>query len=362
MSTATELVSKAMENRFQEIHLDTADRRGLSNIGKFDVGNLWLATMHGAKFLLLLATKRPTVVYVPIAQAWLPFLRDCVFLIPAKLTRRRVVVHLHGGYFGTFYRNTTAVMRWIVRFALGGATCAIVLGRKVEDAFEDIVPPSRVRIIPNGIPDLFKDSATQHQSSGGRTLLFLSTLMAEKGVLDLLRALPQVAERVGSIRTIFAGQWYSQNDREAAAHLLQAFGAEITTEFTGPIGPDRKRELLQDCDIFVFPTAYPFEGHPYVLLEAMAAGLPIISTKWACIPEMVEDGVNGFLIEAGDTHALVEKLFVLLTDDLLRRKMGQASRQRYLMQFHFDIFARRLCALFAEALDSVQAKHMTETP
>ena len=93
--------------------------------------------------------------------------------------------------------------------------------------------------------------------------------------------------------------------------------------------------------------------------EAMAAGLPIISTKWACIPEMVEDGVNGFLIEAGDTHALVEKLFVLLTDDLLRRKMGQASRQRYLMQFHFDIFARRLCALFAEALDSVQAKPST---
>src|SRR3954470_20961170 len=262
ISVATDLVIKAMDNVVRNVHLDTSDRRGLSNVGKFDVGNVWLALLHGTKFLWLLVRRRPRVVYVPISQAWLPFVRDCLFLVPAKLMRRRVIIHLHGGYFGTFFRQTTTVMRWIIRFSLGSAASAIVLGRNVEDAFEGIIKAERVRIIPNGIPDPFRHAGVAAQPAKPRTVLFLSTLMADKGVLDLLRSLPLAVERVGSIRSIFAGEWYSDLDRRTAAELVARLPTESQPQFVGPVDPVRKYQLLSNSAMFVFPTFYPFEGHP----------------------------------------------------------------------------------------------------
>lgn len=343
------------------VHLDTADRRGLSNIGKFDVRNLWLALSQGIKYLWLLLTRQPEVVYVPISQAWLPFLRDCLFLIPARLLRRKVVVHLHGGYFGVFFSKTTFVMRSIIRFSLSRVACAIVLGRAVEQTFDGVVPADRIRIIPNAIPDPVKNSGAINGGMQWRTVLFLSTLMAEKGVLDALSSMELANRRVGPIRSVFAGEWYSAIDEQRAKDILSRFPSGSKPEFIGAVGPDRKHELLATSSVFVFPTFYPFEGHPFVLLEAMAFGLPVISTKWACIPEIVEDGVNGFLVEPRDVDALAERICTLLVDDELRRKMGQASRDRFVQEFSFEKFALSMQQVFSDAMGSVHQLRRTQS-
>ena len=356
MSVATELVLAALRRDLPVIHLDTADRRGLSNIGKFELGNLMLATVHGAKCLWFLLAKRPPIVYVPISQAWLPFLRDCLFLVPARLLRRKVVVHLHGGYFGRFYRETSPPMRRIVRYTLGKTSRAIVLGKNVAGVFDSILPASRARIVPNGIPDYFENRlAGQEEVHSPPVLLYLSTLSAEKGALDLLRVLPRVKRSVGGVRAILAGEWYSQRDKIAAEHLVDRLGLRTSVEFTGPVEPARKRELLELGDVFTLPTKN--EGHPYAILEAMSAGLPIISTKVGCIPETVRDGVEGFLIEPGDVEGLAERICALLSDDALRRRMGEASRERFLREFTFEKYAQRMRAVFAEVLEEGQANH-----
>jgi len=355
MSVATELLLKAMADEFAFVHLDTADRRGFANMGRLEPGNMFLALYHGFKCLWILLAKRTEVVYVPIAQAWLPFLRDCLFLIPARLLRRKVIVHLHGGYFGPFYRQTSLLMRQIIRFALGDADRGIVLGRSVQGAFGDVVPGERVRVVPNGIPDYFEHGAQTERKPHGPTLLFLSTLMADKGVLDVLRALPKVREESRCVRAVFAGEWFREEDQQAAQHLIQGFGLESNVEIIGPVGPPRKYELLADADVVVLPSRN--EGQPYVILEAMAAGLPVISTNVGCIPEMVEDGMNGFLIEPGDVEGLAEKVCLLLADGALRRRMGQASRERFLAAFTFDLFAERMRVVFAEVLNGAKAGH-----
>src|SRR6266849_5885256 len=89
MSIATELVLNAVRDEVSAVHLDTADRRGLSNVGKLDMVNILLAVYHGIKFLWLVTVKRPDIVYVQIAQDWLAFLRDCLFLVPARLLRKK---------------------------------------------------------------------------------------------------------------------------------------------------------------------------------------------------------------------------------------------------------------------------------
>lgn len=347
MTRATELVLEALGKNGAVMHLDTADRRRLSNVGKFDFGNLYLAARHGAKFLWLLLTKRPRIVYVPIAQAWLPFLRDCLFLIPARLLGRRVIVHLHGGYFGTFYQNTSSLMRAIIRFALGKVSCAIVLGNNVADAFAGIVPPEKIRVVPNGIPDAFAEEAARADRNHPLpVLLYLSGLDAQKGTLNLLRALPKVRERVGPLQAIFAGEWFSQHGKQTADQLIQSLDLQEMVEFVGPIESDRKRELLQQANVFILPSLN--EGQPYAILEAMSAGLPVVSTNVGCIPEMIRDGIEGFLIAPGEIDTLADRIVRLLADQALRETMGRAARQRFLARYIYDRFAEDVRSVFAE--------------
>jgi glycosyltransferase involved in cell wall biosynthesis len=349
MTRATELVLKALGGgEGAVVHLDTADRRGLSNVGKFDFGNLYLAARHGAQFLRLLLSKRPRVVYVPIAQAWLPFLRDCLFLVPARVFGRKVIVHLHGGHFGRFYAETSPLMRWIIRFALGDAACSLVLGKNVEGAFEGILPAEKIRVVPNGIPDIFPGGAACGQRNRSPVLLYLSGLDAQKGTLDLLRALSKVRERVGELRVIFAGEWFSQAGKESADRLIGELGLERVLEFVGPVGTERKRELLRQADLFILPSLN--EGQPYAILEAMCAELPVVTTSVGCIPEMIRNGVEGFLITPGDIEALADRIAQLLADEGLREKMGLAGRERFLERYSYERFAEDIKAVFAEVL------------
>jgi glycosyltransferase involved in cell wall biosynthesis len=348
MSVATELVLDALRDTVSIIHLDTADRRDLSNVGKLDVVNVLLAVYHGLKYLSLLVLKQPEVVYVPIAQATLPFLRDCLFLIPARILRKKLVVHLHGGHFGSFYQAAGPVMRAIIRYALGRTDLAIVLGSSLVGAFAGVIPQSRIRVIPNGIPDHFQGLAQRIPNGHRHTVLFLSTLMREKGTLDLLAAVPSIRERVPDVQVVFAGEWFRPEDKEAARRMVSEFGLESCTRFLGPVAPPLKYDLFRHADLFVMPTSYQNEGHPYVILEAMSASLPVVSTNAGCIPLTVIDKVNGFLVETGSKEKLAEKVTLLLEDESLRERMAEASRKRFLELYTFGRFSQDIEGIFAE--------------
>jgi len=348
MSVATELLLNALGGEFCVTHLDTADRRGLSNIGRIDLQNVLLATYHGFKYFWLLLLKNPKIVYVQIAQNRLAFLRDSLFLIPARLLGKKVIVHLHGGHFATFYRSASASTQRLIRYCLGRSARAIVLGRSLGGMFDGILPAERIRVIPNGIPDYFGDERCCVGDGHRRTVLFLSTLMREKGTLDVIAALSSIAERIPDVQAIFAGEWYRPEDCCAAQETINTLGLAGNVKFVGTVSPPLKYDLLSRADVFVLPSYN--EGQPYAVLEAMAAGLPVISSGVGCIPETVIDGENGFILMPGNKEALAAKLALLLGDDELRKKMGAASRRRFLENYQFDRFAGDIGQVFKEAL------------
>lgn len=348
MSVATELVLKAVGDQFCVIHLDIADRRPLSNVGRIDLQNVSLAAYHGLKYLWLLLLRNPDIVYMPVAQDRLAFLRDSLFLIPARLLRKKVIIHLHGGYFATFYRSASAPMKSLIRYCLGRSARAIVLGTSLKSMFEGILPVERIRIIPNGIPDSFRDVRNNPSNGHRRTILFLSTLLKEKGVLDVLNALPTIANLVPDVRAVFAGEWYRAEDERAAREIVRDHKLESRVEFIGPVSPPRKFEVAREADVFVMPTCYKYEGHPYVILEAMSAGLPVVSTNVGCIPETVINDVTGFIVETGNGEELARRVASLLTDDDLRSRMGQASRARFLERYTLDRFSTQMRELLRE--------------
>jgi len=347
MSVATDLALQVLGKTVSVIHLDTADRRNLSNVGKVDFVNVFLAVKHAVKYLYLVLTKSPDFVYIPIAQEQLAFLRDAMFLVPARFLHKKVVIHLHGGYFDKFYRSSPRVMRWLVNYALGHSVRAVVLGDSLRNMFRGLLPQDRVRVIPNGIPDAFESNDISGDCSRP-TILFLSTLMQEKGVFELIKALPGIAKDVPDMRAVFAGEWLRPQEQAAANNIIREFKMEPFVEFLGPVAPPFKHQILRAAHVFVMPTHYRNEGHPYVILEAMSAGLPIVSTAVGCIPETVLDGVNGFIIDPNNIDELIHRVVSLLSDKSLRNRMGRASRERFLGNYTLTRFAHDMHELFRE--------------
>ena len=123
------------------------------------------------------------------------------------------------------------------------------------------------------------------------------------------------------------GRWRAT--RLEAERVIRERGLQQHVSFVGVVSGERKWQLLVDADALVFPTYYYMEVHPLVVVEALRAGLPVVSTKWAAIPEMIEDGVNGLLAKPQDADDLAEKILRVIRDASLREKMSQANRRRF---------------------------------
>jgi len=130
-------------------------------------------------------------------------------------------------------------------------------------------------------------------------------------------------------------------------------GLSDIVSFPGMLIGTDKLSLLAAADIAVFPFSQE-EGQPLSIIEAMRAGLPIISTPVGGVPDLVIHGQNGFLIPKHNPQAIAEKLFLLARNPHLRTSMGYASRQRYLSAYREEMYIAGLRSIFNELLEEVK--------
>jgi glycosyltransferase involved in cell wall biosynthesis len=329
--------------------LDTADRRGVETLGRLDVRNVSLALRHVGRLVLLLLRCRPASVYMPISQGTWGFVRDFVFVVIAKAARRSVILHLHGADFDRFYRQTSGFVRLMVRACIGLADEVWVLTPSLTRMFRGLAPSERLRILPNGIDDPMAGETPVGRESAQSShlaevlVLYLGNLYPGKGAEDLLAALALLE---GDLRCCVArliGEVTAPVWAEIVPTLvrLQSLGARVAVP-GAKTGHDKVKELAS-ADIFVYPTRW--DGQPLVLLEAMAAGLAIITTRVGGIPETVEDGVEAVLVDPGDHAALADAIHNLLHDEDRRRRLGRAARRRYEAEFTSERFRVNIAAL-----------------
>jgi glycosyltransferase involved in cell wall biosynthesis len=350
--TAT-LLGSSLKQTFRLLHLDISDRRTLFNVGRLDLRNVVLAFYYGLRFQWILLSKRPQLIYLPISETNLGFMRDCLFLVPARLFGFRVVAQFHGGYFDTLYADANPVMRVLMRFCLAQVSRAIVLGDSFRSKLDGLVPAEKVRVVPVGIRQEIFEAAKggpRIARNGKHTILYLGTLVESKGFVDLLRAVPLVLQQRKDVRFVFVGDKSLPETRAAEEWTTrQALDAYVT--FAGPKSGSEKVDALLEAETFAFPTWYPLEGQPIVLLEAMSAGLPILTTRHATIPDVLgEDGA--VYVNKKDPEDIARKICILLEDAELRARMGQANQRKFLQSHTVEQFARNLQRVFDEALSS----------
>lgn len=181
------------------------------------------------------------------------------------------------------------------------------------------LPASRVRVIRNGI-DLNGYERTPRQA-GGFTIGYIGQLIRHKGVEILLRSLSLVDE---DVQVIVVG------DGDHAGHLKELcreLGLDRRVTFAGMIANRDIAKVYEKIDVVVVPSIWP-ENSPVVITEAMAGGLPVVASDIGGIPELVEDGVTGFLVRPRDVRALADRIEYLRRHPEARRQMGDKAAER----------------------------------
>jgi len=328
-AVATQIIlGSALRERFRLVHLDTKANDSLLTLGRWSVRKVFRNLAIYCNLVAKCVRYRPRIVLIPISQSTTGFVKDSALILLAWLCRRRVLVQLRGSNFRNWLGRVSAPVRGYVRFVLNRTRGVIVLGDCLRYLFENHFPPDRIYVAPNGADYTFPPSPPP---DGTFRILYLGNFQAAKGLADLLQALVLLKQRIPEgWQADIVGQWRDDATRLRSMRLIEEHLLPVTVH--PPLAGTAKLERLAHADALVFVPREP-EGHPWVIVEALAAGLPVISTDQGAITESVIDGVNGFIVGASRPDQVADRIAELLQDGELRRRMGESSRQHYTAHF-----------------------------
>lgn len=256
------------------------------------------------------------------------------FTVPCGLVAWRLhreygvpyIVSLRGsdvpGYSDRF-RFLYPFLRPIARCIWRGASAVISNSQGLKELALQTSPRQSISIIPNGV-DTKHFMPKEHELSTASNMIHLtlgaSRVTDRKGIAYLIEAVHLLKdEYVFSLKVIGEGNAKARLEQMVVEHGLQS---QIT--FVGRVPREETLRYYQEADIFVLPSLN--EGMSNAMLEALACGLPIITTRTGGVDELVPEGVNGLLVKQRDAQALSKALRVLAQDVDMRMRMGAASR------------------------------------
>jgi glycosyltransferase involved in cell wall biosynthesis len=233
----------------------------------------------------------------------------------------------------------------LLRRAMRAADLAFVVSRSTQAALEQSgFPPEKMRLLPVGVE---VPAALPPRTDGVLRVGVVSRLLYLKGVQYVLRAAPAIIRQFPGIEFLIAGEGRYQRRLERLAKQL---GIEASVQFLGfkedPSG------VYQRINVLAHATFDPGDSMPTSILEAGAAGVPSVATRWSGIPEIVRDGETGLLVPAHDVNALAGAIRRLLEDGQFAARLGARARELVLEGFTMKEVARS----FAEQLEMPVAR------
>lgn len=288
---------------------------------------------------------RPDLVHIHFAEDTSCY-RKAVILFLAKLMRKKVVGHCHAANFDKFH-DASFVNRILLTRFLNNLDMIIVLSTSWQRLVLTYTENRKTVILYNPVNyAIFQDSRPWEHDSSVMTILFAGRIGARKGTFDILNAIPAIITQFPDVRFIFAGD----GEVKKVTEIAKKMGIQDNTFFPGWISGAEKYRFFMDADIYLLPSYE--EGIPVSILEAMAAGLPIITTAIGGIPDAVEDGVNGYFVSPGDSGAIARKTIQLLGAPALRKEIGLNNKNKIKEIFDINGIVEQLLTVYGSLLHS----------
>jgi len=236
--------------------------------------------------------------------------------------------------------------RWSIRTADGAHTCARDVWSTLQIKYG--LDSDRVAYIPHGVESRFFVPREYHPVESLR-LLYAGTWLDQRGIFYIRDALRNVAPRMPGLTMTFAGCGVP------AEEIRGFFGKELAGRIVvrPAVAADQMQKLYAEHDIFLFPSL--MEGLPLVLLEAMATGMPVITTETCGMPDVVEHEFNGLLVPPADARAIEDAVVRLAGSVDFRRELGEAARET-MKRYTWERAARQLEELYRRVLAAEAAR------
>ena len=272
------------------------------------------------------------------------FERKAIMASLAKLSGKKVILHEHSGKFAHDFESGSRSYRDRVRSVFNGADRVVVLSEEWHDYFAENVVKDRDKLVVlhNGV------SVPAKPCSPGlnQNVLFLGRLDENKRPDMLMEASRDVLKESPDMQLFFGGD----GDLGHYEIIAKELGIADRCEFVGWVTGEKKEELFSRSGIFCLPSKY--EAMPMSVMEAMAHGLPVVATRVGGVPQLIEDGADGVLIDVDDVESLGKSLRQLMGSAGERTRLGAVAREKIRRKFSEESTVNSMIDIYQELLRS----------
>ncbi len=286
------------------------------------------------------------------------------FFISFMPGRPKLVTRLHTAQIFVDHLNRMQIQRtrrwdyWLEKKSILRANLITAPSQAVIDLTRTWIPlrNTRTKVIPNTVNERrFRPANVDRRNS----VLYIGRLEWNKGMETIAQAMPMVLKRFPSAQFQFVGSdGIDRDGKKWSDNFLNAVDSSQRAQLRFE---QKSRDALvpayQGAAVCILPSVW--ENSPYALLEAMACGTPVIATGAGGVPEIIEDGVNGFMLQAGDAEALADRITALLENPQLRIVMGHNARRRIQERFSVERVLPKMIAAYEAAIRGTEARSVS---
>lgn len=262
--------------------------------------------------------------------------RSYYFFKLAKFLGKKTIVHLHCG------DQLPEIWSPMYEELFTRCDLALVLSPSIKRKVEEYIGCShRVEVLYNPCPTI--DTITPF-SKREKEILFAGTLNSNKGYSDLIKGFARIAKKYPDWNVVFAGN----GEVEKAKSLARSLGIECQCVFLGWVNGEQKDAAFRRASVLCLASYQ--EGFPMAVLDAWAYGVPVVSTPAGGLIDIINEGQNGLLFNAGNIDQLANKLETMIANDTLREQIAQASRNMANTMFNLNNLNAKLGEMYRSLL------------
>ncbi|WP_167133921.1 glycosyltransferase family 4 protein [Arthrobacter sedimenti] len=302
--------------------------RSIDEVGRF-TGRKLVLILALAREVWTASSKKPKVAILFATTRKGSFIVDLLINEILRMHRTPRILYIHTVGF-TALANSSKIWHILVRRMFRGAQKVVVLSERLTKDLEPFVSEHTFETISNCAPDesfaLLRETAPERSS-----ITFISNLIPSKGAHDFVH----IAERLTSDHK-HSFELVGADADEDYTQMLRSEIARIKNKsiiLHGPLFGDDKKDILRRSKVLVFPSTYKYEAQPLTLIEALQHGVPVVAYDVGGIGDIVQDGVEGFVVPVGDKVALEHAVEKIVNDEHRCAMMADACRQKFRSTF-----------------------------
>lgn len=338
--------SKLINENLTCTYINLSTAKNFTDISKFKFKKIFSLIKLVIKIFKQLKKEKSDFVYITPNAKGGPFYKDFIVVQFLKLLNCRIVAHYHNK--GVSSKQD----KWFDDFLYKRFFKNLKVILLSDILYQDIkkyVNYKDVYICPNGIPEVTEQFKTNNTDK--TQLLYLSNLQKEKGVIEVLDTCCILKAKGYDFNCNIIGSETSEISAELLSNEINKRNLTDRVCYLGKKYGEEKELLYQETDIFVFPTYYHNECFPVVLLEAMQHGCVCISTDEGAIPDIIDNGINGFIVEKKNPTILANKIESLINDKVLMGRMKKASIEKFKNNFTIDKYEQNIYSILKQLIN-----------